>query len=71
MRKFVVHLSREYIVEIAAENENAAMEFAELYVSGGNDDSHIDTRLKNHFLIEKIKMITNDTLIMKEDVTEN
>jgi hypothetical protein len=66
MRKFIVHLSREYVVEINAENEEKAREFTELYVSGGEDDSREITRLTDNFQIDKIKPIINDAMILEE-----
>ena len=66
MKKFKVHLTRDYVVEINAENEDAAKEFTELYVSGGMDDSREVTRLKGRFQIEKIKPILNEALVLEE-----
>ena len=66
MKKFKVHLTRDYTVEINAENEDAAKEFTELYVSGGTDDSVDMTRLKNKFQIEKIEPTSNEVWMVEE-----
>ena len=66
MKKFKVQLTREYLVEINAKNEDAAIEFTELYISGGMDDSREDTRLKGNFQILQIKPVTNDALVLDE-----
>jgi len=41
MKKFKVMLTRDYIVEIKANNEDDAKECAEFFVSGGLDASTI------------------------------
>jgi len=66
MKKFKVHLTRDYTVEINAENEDAAKEFTELYVSGGTDDSREITRVKNKFRIEKIEPTLNEAWLVEE-----
>lgn len=66
MKKFKVHLTRDYVVEINAENEDAAKEFTELYVSGGNDESSKLVRLKYKFQIEKIKPTLNEAWLVEE-----
>ena len=66
MKKFKVHLTRDYIVEINAENEESAKEFTELYISGGNDESKIITRLQKKFQIEKIEPTLNEAWMVEE-----
>jgi hypothetical protein len=60
MKKFTVHLAREYVVEIEAENEDAAREYTELYVSGGIDDSSQSFRIEKQFQIQNIKPVLNE-----------
>ncbi len=66
MKKFNVHLLREYSVDIIAENGDAAKELVEFYVSGGTDDSKKVTRLKENFQIVRIKPINNEALVLDE-----
>lgn len=66
MKKFKVQLTRDYIVEILAENEMAAKEFTEQYVSGGTDESREATRLKNNFQIVNIKPTNNEAVFVEE-----
>ncbi len=66
MKKYTIHLTREYIVDINAENEKAAREFTELYVSGGEDDSKNSVRIKDRFNIEHIKPILNEAWLIKD-----
>jgi len=66
MKKYQVHLTREYVVEICAENEDAAKEFTELYVSGGIDDSTKSTQTNKSFSIERIVPTLNEAWIVLE-----
>lgn len=66
MKKFVVHLSREYVVQIEANNEDDARDFTELYVSGGFDDSTEATQKKDNFHILHIKSTLNETHYVEE-----
>lgn len=66
MKKYTVHLTREYSVEINAENEYAAKEFTELFVSGGKDDSGGNSKSKRKFEILKIKPLINEALVLDE-----
>lgn len=66
MKKFKVHLTRDYTVEINAENENAAKEFTELYISGGNDESKEIMRLQHKFEIKKIEPSLNEAWLVEE-----
>lgn len=66
MKKYKVQLTRDYVVEILAENEIAAREFTEQYVSGGVDESVETTRLKNNFQIVNIKPTNNEALFAEE-----
>lgn len=54
MKKFNVHLLREYSVDIIAENDGATKGYVELYVSCGMDDSSEFARLKENFQIIRI-----------------
>ncbi|TDG35678.1 hypothetical protein EZJ43_11690 [Pedobacter changchengzhani] len=64
MKKFTIALTREYIVEIEAINEDDAKHFVEYYVSGGKDDSIARTRKKENFRIIEIKPVLNETLVI-------
>lgn len=70
MKKYKVHLTREYVVEICAENEDVAKELTEMYVSGGIDDSTKETQISNSFSIGKIVPTLNEAwLVLSEDET--
>jgi hypothetical protein len=62
MEEFTIHLTREYVVRIKAKNEEDAMSFSELYVSGGFDDSDKLTQQKYNFKIQSIKPILNESI---------
>lgn len=66
MKKFTVHLSREYVVQIDANNENDARAFSELYVSGGNDGSSEDICKQKNFQIRNIKPTLNESHYVEE-----
>jgi len=66
MKKFTVHLSREYVVQIEANNEDDARNFTELYVTGGFDNSSETTRKKNNFQICHIKPTLNEVHYVEE-----
>lgn len=66
MKKFTVHLSREYVVQIEANNEDDARNFTELYVSGGFDESSEVTREQNNFQIRHIKPTLNEVFYVEE-----
>jgi hypothetical protein len=66
MKKFTVHLSREYVVHIEANNEEDARAFSELYVSGGIDESSRTIRKQNNFQIHHIKPTLNETHYVEE-----
>lgn len=66
MKKFTVHLSREYVVQIEANNEDDARNFTELYVSGGFDESREATRKQDNFQIRHIKPTLNEAFYVEE-----
>ncbi len=66
MKKYKVLLTRDYIVEIKANNENDAKECAEFFVSGGLDASTIIDQQKYNFQIERIKPVTNNAFEVEE-----
>ncbi len=66
MKKFTVYLSREYVVQIEANNEEDAQNFSALYVSGGIDESNETTRKQNNFQIHHIKPTLNDAFCVEE-----
>ena len=59
-------LTRDYIVEIKANNEDDAKECAEFFVSGGLDASTIIDQQKYNFQIERIKPVTNNAFEVEE-----
>jgi hypothetical protein len=65
MREFSIHLTREYIVQIKANNEEDARCLVELYVSGGFDDSDESIQKKYNFQIQNIKPILNDAISLE------
>jgi hypothetical protein len=69
MKKFTVHLSREYVVQIEANNETDARTFTEIYVSGGTDESNDTTRNLNNFQIRHIKPTLNETFYVEEIIS--
>ena len=66
MKKFKVLLTRDYIVEINANNENDEKECVEFFVSGGLDTSTEIDRQNYNFEIEQIKPITNYAFEVEE-----
>ena len=66
MKKFTVHLTREYVVQIEATSEEDARTFTELYVSGGTDDSNENICKQNHFQIRHIEPTLNDAFYVEE-----
>ncbi|MGA2915147.1 MAG: hypothetical protein ABSE89_03885 [Sedimentisphaerales bacterium] len=66
MKKYRVLLTRDYVVEINAENEAEAKECAEFFVSGGLDASTEKDKEKYNFEIERIKPIINDAFEVEE-----
>lgn len=66
MKRYKVLLTRDYMVEIKAQNEEEAKECVEFYVSGGLDESTEVDRQKHKFEIERIKPITNDAFEIEE-----
>ena len=66
MKKYKVLLTRDYIVEIKANNEDDAKECAEFFVSGGLDASTIIDQQKYNFQIERIKPVTNNAFEVEE-----
>ena len=65
-KRYKVLLHRDYAVEISAENEVEAMEFAEFFVTGGLDGSTKSDRSRYNFEIERIKSITNDVFAVED-----
>ena len=65
MREFTIHLTREYVVRIIANNQDEAKSLTELYVSGGFDDSDELTQKKYDFQIQNIKPILNEAVFLE------
>lgn len=66
MKKFIVHLSREYVVQIDANNEDDARVYSELYVSGGIDESTGIICSTHNFRIQHIKHTLNEAHYVEE-----
>jgi hypothetical protein len=66
MKKYQVLLTRDYVVEISAENKTEAKECSEFFVSGGIDASTEEDRSKYNFKIERIKPVCNDAFEIEE-----
>jgi hypothetical protein len=66
MKKYKVLLTRDYIVDIKANNEDEAKECAEFFVSGGLDASTKIDQQKYNFEIERIKPVTNNAFEVEE-----
>ena len=66
MKKYRVSLTRDYVVEINAENETEAKECTEFFVSGGLDASTEKDRERYKFEIERIKPVVNDAFEVEE-----
>ena len=66
MKRFTVYLTREYVVQIDANNEEDAQTYSSLYVSGGIDESSESIRKQNDFEILHIKPTLNDTFCLEE-----
>jgi hypothetical protein len=66
MKKFTVHLSREYVAQIEANNEDDTRNISELYVSGGFDDSSETFRKQKNFKILHIKPTLNEVHYVEE-----
>jgi len=66
MKKFTVHLSREYVVQIEANNLDDAQTFTAQYISGGIDESSDTIRKKNNFKIHHIKPTLNEAFYFEE-----
>jgi hypothetical protein len=66
MKKFKMILSRDYVIEIKAENEHTAVKYAQFYVGGDLDVSTRATRKKYNFKLKAIELITNDVYEVEE-----
>ena len=70
MKKYQVFLTRDYVIEIKAENETEAKEYSEFFVSGGLDASTEIDRQRSHFEIVRIKPIVNDAFEVEKIINE-
>ena len=66
MKIFTVHLTREYVVQIEANNKDDAQTYSSLYVSGGIDESSESIRKQYNFEILQIKPTLNDAFCVEE-----
>ena len=70
MKKYEVLLSRTYIVEIQAEDEEKACRSVEFYLGDCGDLSTKEHRRSDNFLIEKIEPAINDAFEVTEIVVD-
>ena len=66
LKKFQVSLTRDYVVEIKAQDELDARQFTEFFVTGGLDGSTQVERDHYNFEIERIKPIVNEVFEIEE-----
>lgn len=66
MKKYQVFLSRTYIVDILAENEEEACLDVEYYLGHCEDLSTENERRRDNFVIEKIKPAINEAFEVTE-----
>jgi len=71
MNKYRIFLTRDYVVEIKALNEDEAKECAEFFVSGGLDASTEKERKRYNFEITRIKPIVNDAFEVEEMIDDD
>jgi len=70
MRKYRVLLSRTYIVDIQAKNEEEACRNVEYYLGDCEDLSTENDRKRDDFLIEKIEPAINEAFEVEEVTDE-
>ena len=70
MRKYRVLLSRTYIVDIQAKNEEEACRNVEYYLGDCEDLSTENDRKRDNFLIEKIEPAINEAFEVEEVTDE-
>jgi hypothetical protein len=66
MKKYQVLLSRTYIIDIQANNEEEACRNVEWYLDDCKDLSSEDDRKRDNFLIERIEPAINDVFEVTE-----
>ena len=66
MKAYKVLLHRDYIVNIDANNEEEAMQFAEFFIAGDKGASTEKEREQHSFRINEIEMVTNDAFEVEE-----
>jgi len=66
MKKFKVLLTRDYIVEISANNKEDAKGCSEFFISGDLDVSTKKDRELFNFEIERIKPVINNAFEVEE-----
>lgn len=70
MKNFQVFLTRDYIVDIQADSQREAAEYAEFFIAGGFDASTEDERRLRNFEIVRIKPVVNEAFEIHE-IPEN
>ncbi len=66
MKNYRVALTRDYIVEIQAENWKEAKECVEFFVAGGVDVSTAVEKDRYKFEIKRIKPVVNEVFEIEE-----
>jgi hypothetical protein len=66
MKSFQVSLTKSYLININAENEESAKRFAEFFTSNIQDISDEDNRKGYKFSIEEIECTVNEALEVEE-----
>lgn len=66
MKSFQVSLTKSYLVNINAENEEDAKRFAEFFTGDIGDLSNAEDRKENQFLIENIECTMNEVFETEE-----
>lgn len=66
MKLFQVSLTKSYLVNINAENEDDAKRFAEFFTGDIIDISEGNNHLQYKFLIEEIQCVVNEAIGVEE-----
>jgi len=67
MKSYKVSLHRDYLVNIDADSEEEAIQFAEFFISGEKETSTPKDRIQHNFRINEIEMVTNEGFEIKDE----
>ncbi|MFN0159562.1 MAG: hypothetical protein ACKVRP_15980 [Bacteroidota bacterium] len=70
MKTFQVFLTRDYVVDVVANNREEAAACAEFFVSGGVDSSTEEEQEHYSFKIQRIKPVVNEAFEIHEIVND-